>query len=71
MEIITEQFQLPRKDLAFFQFLLEGYDGISAIETLDPRSGVVQIHILPGFLPEAAAVLAALLAELGGKRFTA
>jgi len=70
MDILTKRLQLPRRDLALFQFILEGYEGMSAIQTLDARSGVVQIQILPGFIQETAAVLEELLAELQGIRYT-
>jgi hypothetical protein len=64
MDIITKRVQLSRKNLALFQFLLEGYDGMVSVETLDPHSGVVQIQILPGFVKETTDILEALMMEI-------
>lgn len=64
VDVMTKYLQLPRKNLALFQFLLEGYEGMASVETLDPHSGVVQIRILPDFLKETVAVLEGLRMEL-------
>jgi len=30
------------------RFILEGYDGVAVLETLDPEEGLVVLHVGPG-----------------------
>ncbi len=41
-------FRVDRKEICFFRFILEAYDGLAALRTLDPRQGIVAVHIAPG-----------------------
>jgi hypothetical protein len=41
-------FRVDRREISFFRFILEAYDGLAALRTLDPRQGVVAVHIAPG-----------------------
>lgn len=34
--------------IAYVRFILEAYDGIANMTTLDPRRGVVRMNIAPG-----------------------
>ena len=52
--------KLPKKDLVLLQFLLEGYEGISAITTIDPRAAMVRINIMPNFQEEFYLILSEL-----------
>jgi len=52
--------------LTVFQFLLEGYEGLAAITTIDPRAALVRIMIPPGFHKEAAAVIENIRREITG-----
>ena len=44
----TRHFRIERKAICFFRFILEGYDGIATLETIDPGAGRIAIHIAPG-----------------------
>jgi len=57
---------LPPQALTVFQFLLEGYEGLAAITTIDPRAALVRIMIPPGFHKEAAAVIENIRREITG-----
>ena len=46
---MTIYLKLARKDLVKLQFLLEGYERMSAITTIDPREAIVRIMIMPDF----------------------
>ncbi|MBW1956877.1 MAG: DUF4911 domain-containing protein [Deltaproteobacteria bacterium] len=35
-------------EIAFLKFILEGYDGIGMMHTLDPGFGMVCLHVPPG-----------------------
>jgi len=46
---MTIYLKLARKDLVKLQFLLEGYERMSSITTIDPREAIVRIMIMPDF----------------------
>lgn len=52
--------KLSRKDLVRLQFLLEGYEGMSSITTVDPREAIVLIMIMPDFQDDFQIILAEL-----------
>ena len=35
-------------EIHYLKFVLEGYDGLATLTTLDPRQGLVQLAIPPG-----------------------
>lgn len=41
--------KLSRRDLVRLQYLLEGYERLSSISTIDPQEAVVRIVIMPDF----------------------
>ena len=64
-EPTTERFyRLQRKDLAYFQFILDGYEGLVTATTIDNNLGIVKLFIMPGRAAEADQVLSALEKEL-------
>ena len=40
-------FQLPKEKIVEFIFLLEGYDGIGIVRTLDRDRGIIEVLIAP------------------------
>jgi len=40
----TLTLQIPPHHIGFVKFILEGYDGMALVSTLDPKSGTVVIH---------------------------
>ena len=41
-------FRLPARHIAHFQFLVEGYDGIATVTTVDSKAAVVMLCIPDG-----------------------
>ena len=41
-------YRIDRREIAFFKFILEAYDGLAVVSTLDPQTGIVVLHIAPG-----------------------
>lgn len=64
METRKDYFRMDRREIAFLKFLLEAYDGIGMISTLDREQGVVLIRTAPGCESE----MATLLEEIGNER---
>ncbi len=62
---IRRSFQLPAREVGYLRFLVEGYDGLLFLRTLDGRVATVEISYPPSREAEAAEVLAALQAEVG------
>ncbi|MEI7636555.1 MAG: DUF4911 domain-containing protein [Syntrophus sp. (in: bacteria)] len=60
IDMETIYLQLSRKDLVRLQFLLEGYERISSITTIDPREAIVRIMIMPDFQDDFQIILSEL-----------
>jgi len=39
---------VDRRKIAFIKFILEAYDGIAALSTIDPQKGIILVYIAPG-----------------------
>jgi len=61
---IKHFFVRPR-DIYFLRFILEGYDGLAVVTTLQPEAGLVQINVAPGCEEELEQILAAEQSRLG------
>jgi hypothetical protein len=48
METIKRYYRMERRDIYLLRFLLEAYDGISGLSTIDPEAGLVLLQIAPG-----------------------
>ena len=48
VETIKRYYRVDRREIAFIKFIVEAYDGIAVLETLDPMAGIVVFHIAPG-----------------------
>ena len=56
-------FSLPSRFIARFQFILEGYDGIATVTTLDPQTAVVMVCVPEGLEGQVDQVLEAMERE--------
>lgn len=63
-ETIKRYYRVDRREIAFIKFILEAYDGLAVMETLDPVSGMVVFHIAPGCEAELDIVLQDLKREI-------
>jgi hypothetical protein len=59
--MINRYFKVNRRDMVYLKFILEAYEGMNVMSTLDNAAGIIRIAIMPGF----EADMDALLAELG------
>ena len=58
-------FQLGKEQIALLRFLLESYDGLVFLRTLDNRLALVELAWPPSRAVDALALIAALEQELG------
>ena len=52
METQKWHIRVPRKEISYIRFLLEAYDGLAGLRTLDAAKGVLEISVPPGRLDE-------------------
>lgn len=58
-------FHVPRQEIAYLRFLLEAYDGLLFLRTLDAEAGLVEIAWPSSREAEAEKLLTALAGETG------
>jgi len=47
-ETIKQHYRVDRREIAFIRFILEAYDGLAIVKTLDPQAGLIEFQIAPG-----------------------
>ena len=57
METIKKILRVDRREICFVKFILEAYDGIATMTTIDPCQGIVLLRIAPGCEKEVDTVL--------------
>ncbi len=45
---LRRHYRVDRRQIHFLKFILEGYDGVAVLRTLDPQEGLVVLQIGPG-----------------------
>jgi hypothetical protein len=63
MEVQRWRYRVDRRRIAFLKFIVESYDNIALVTTLDARAGIVELQVPPG----SEDTLRDLLADLGGR----
>lgn len=58
---VCRYFKVAHRDMVFLKFILEAYEGMNVMSTVDNKAGIIRIAIMPGFVAD----MDALLAELG------
>jgi hypothetical protein len=56
------RYRVDRRRIAFLKFIIESYDNLALVTTVDARLGIVELQVPPG----CEASLRKLLADLGG-----
>jgi len=57
LETIKKILRVDRREICFLKFILEAYDGIATLTTIDPHQGIVMLRIAPGCESDVDAVL--------------
>jgi hypothetical protein len=55
--------QIPPREIAYLTFVLESYEGVAAIRTVDPRKGIVELMVSPHYQEEIKEILQDLAEE--------
>lgn len=56
-ETTKQHYRVDRREIAFIRFILEAYDGLAIIKTLDPETGLIEFQIAPGCERDVALIL--------------
>lgn len=64
IEVKERYVTVRTRDISFLQFILEGYDGLASVTTIDPEKALLRISIMPDFADDVEAVLNALSDEI-------
>ena len=47
-ETLKQHYRVDRREIAFIRFIIEAYDGLAIVKTLDPQAGLIEFQIAPG-----------------------
>ncbi len=50
--MIDKFFMIKREHIAPVQFIIEGYEGMSTVSTIDSQEAIIKISIMPDFTEE-------------------
>ncbi|MRR55376.1 MAG: DUF4911 domain-containing protein [Deltaproteobacteria bacterium] len=62
--MLLRYFRVDRRDIGYFRFTLEAYEGLATLSTLDAQNGIVVLSIPECFAEDVAALLTALAHEM-------
>ena len=48
LETTRRCYRVDRREISFLKFILEAYDNVAVMSTMDPHQAVVQVTIAPG-----------------------
>jgi hypothetical protein len=64
MDTQSRYFRLHRKDIAYFKFIIESYEGMAVVRTEDPHVAIVELMVAPGWEKDVEEVLKGLREEI-------
>ncbi|MGB9628941.1 MAG: DUF4911 domain-containing protein [Thermodesulfobacteriota bacterium] len=64
MDTYSRYFRLNRKDIAYFKFIIESYEGMAVVRTHDPKEAVIEVMVAPGWEKDVEEIIEALCKEI-------
>ncbi len=64
MDTQSRYFRIHRKDIAYFKFIIESYEGMAIVRTKDPHEAIVELMVAPGWENDVGEVLEGLRNEI-------
>jgi hypothetical protein len=64
METDSRFFQLAGRDMVYMKFILEAYEGLSTMSTIDGKRGIVRVNYPRPFATDIANLMDALGSEI-------
>jgi hypothetical protein len=56
-EMIKKYFKINRRNIAIVQFIIEAYEGMATVSTIDPHTAIIKISIMPDFISEISGLI--------------
>ena len=56
--MIMKWFKINKSDIMLVQFIIEGYEGLATVSTIDPNAAILQVLIMPDFIKDTEGILA-------------
>ena len=63
METRQLYYRIDRREICFFHSILEAYDGLATVTTLDPELGIVRLSVPSGAENDVARIIRELRAD--------
>ena len=57
LKTLNKYLRVDRREICFLKFILEAYDGIATLTTIDAHQGIVMLRIAPGCEKDVETVL--------------
>jgi hypothetical protein len=64
MDTQSRFLRLRRKDIAYFKFIIESYEGMAVVRTKDRHEAIVELMVAPGWERDVEEVLKGLQKEI-------
>ena len=64
MDTVSRYYRLHWKDIAYFKFIIESYDGMAVVRTKDPYEAIVELMVAPGWEKDVDEVIEGLRREI-------
>lgn len=48
METIRQYYKVDREEICFLKSIIEAYDGMAVLRTMDVKDGIIELSIIPG-----------------------
>ena len=48
METIKLSYRVERKDISYLSWIIQSYEGIAVVKTIDPYKAIIELQISPG-----------------------
>jgi hypothetical protein len=64
MDTQSRYIRLHRKNIAYFKFIIESYEGMAVVRTKDPHEAIVELMVAPGWEKDLEKVLEGLREEI-------
>jgi hypothetical protein len=70
METTERYYQLASRDLVYMKFILEAYEGLSTMSTVDGKKSIVKVNYPVAFEKDVVELMGALSAEIAVREVT-
>lgn len=64
MQSLKKYYRIDRREISFVKFILEAYDGVAVMSTLDSLTGDVMFYVSPGCEEQFEGILLALKPDI-------